>query len=154
MELSREQIRAIIYYEWLDVKDASEIYGRITRRLGGAAVSESTVKYWMRQFRFGRRSLEDDPRAGRPATSMTDEKVELVRELIRGNPRITYDDLEHQARISRGSLHTILSEQLRVHKKMCRFIPHRLTDEQKKARVDICRENLKMWRNRGMSLIN
>lgn len=154
MDLSREQIRVLIYYEWIDVKDATEIHARITRRLGDNVVSKSTIEYWMREFRFGRQSLGDEPRSGRPPTSMTDENVKIVRDLIRTDPRTTYDQLEHQTKISRGSLHTILHQKLGVHKMVCRFIPHKLTDEQKKARVSICSENLKMWRNHGKSFIN
>ena len=124
MELSREQIRSIIYYEWIDVKDAREIYGRITRRLGDAAVSEYAVKYWIHQFNFGRRSLEDEPRSGRPSTSTTDENVEIVRRLVEANRRITYDELEHRTKIGRGRLEIILKEKLGAQKKMSQFVPH------------------------------
>lgn len=153
MELNREHIRAIIYYEWLEVKDAREILDRINRRLGQGTVSKSTVKYWIREFKFGRQRLEDEHRSGRPSTSTTDENVKLVRELIHANPRVTYDDLERETKISRGSLHSILHDSLGVHKVMSRFIPHRLTETEKKARVDICRENLKLWKNYGARVV-
>lgn len=154
MELNREQIRAIIYYEWIDAKDASVIHGRITQRLGENAVAKATITYWMREFRRGRRSFEDEPRSGRPTTSTTDENVDIVRQLLQANRRITYDELERETKISRGSLQTILNDKLGVQKKMCCFVPHKLTAEQKKMRVDICRENLKMWKNYGMRRIN
>ena len=37
---------------------------------------------------------------------------------------------------------------------MCWFVPHKLTDEQKKDRMNICRENLRMWRNPEKNFIN
>lgn len=153
MELNREHIRAIIYYEWLDVKDSKEIHERITRRLGPNAVSKSTVEYWLREFRFGRQELKDEDRSGRPSTSTTIDNIAVVQELIRANPRVTFDELENETRISRGSLHRILHDHLMVHKVMSRFIPHKLTAEQKQTRVDICKENLKLFKNYGARVV-
>jgi transposase len=154
MELSREHIRAIIYYEWTEVKDATEIHARISRHLGQAAVSKSTVEYWMRKFRLGQHSLEDEHRSGRPSSSNTDANIDTVRELERRNPRITYDEIERETGISRRSIHKIMHETLGLHKVMCRFIPHRLTEEQKKVRIETCRENLKMWKDCGTKMID
>jgi histone-lysine N-methyltransferase SETMAR len=78
MELNREQIRAIIYYEWLDTKESREIHGRITRRLEDNSVSISTVKYWLREFRFGRDSLKDEQRSGRPVEATTDKNIATI----------------------------------------------------------------------------
>jgi histone-lysine N-methyltransferase SETMAR len=154
MDLTREQIRAIIYYEFLDTKDYKEIHARITRRLGDTIISISAVKYWINEFKRGRQSLKDDPRSGRPITTTTDENIDAIRELLRSDPRITFDELEEKSGISRGSLQKILHESLRVQKKFCRFVPHRLSEEQKRERIRICTENLKMWRNCGQSLID
>jgi histone-lysine N-methyltransferase SETMAR len=154
MELNREHLRAIIYYEWLDVKDSREIHERITRRLGQGHVSKSMVEYWVREFRSGRETLEDEDRSGRPSTSTTDENIAGVRELIHANPRITFIELESHTMISRGSLQRILHDHLKVHKVMSRFIPHKLTPAQKMARVDICKENLKLWKSYGARVVD
>ena len=56
--------------------------------------------------------------------------------------------------LTRGTIGQILHQHLGVEKRLCRYVPHRLTEDQKNDRVKICRENLKMWRNRGQSLID
>lgn len=149
MELSRDQIRAIIYYEWLELKDASEIHIRMNNRLGQNFISKSTVEYWFREFQRGRHSVKDEFRSGRPSTSTADQNVEMVREVVKENREITYDTLEKKTGISRGSLHSILKDKLNATKKISWFVPHFLTDEQKKIRVDICHENLRLCRNRA-----
>ena len=40
-------------------------------------------------FKLGRTSIEDDPKSGRPSTSMDDDHVEKVLALIRQNRRLT-----------------------------------------------------------------
>lgn len=154
MNLKREQIRAIVYYEFLDTKDYKEIHARITRRLGDTIISISAVKHWINEFKRGRSSLEDSPRSGRPITATTDENIDAIRELLRTDPRITFDQLEEKSGLSRGSLQKILHESLQVQKKFCRFVPHRLSEQQKRERIRICTENLKMWRNFGQPLID
>lgn len=45
-------------------------------------------------FKWGRNSLEDEARSGRPASAATPETIDAVRTLIEVNRRITYDELE------------------------------------------------------------
>ena len=85
---------------------------------------------------------------------MTVDNVELVRQCLHTNRKLTYDDLERETGISRGGLERILNDHLKVKKKMCWFVPHRLSDEQRKLRVEICQENLRMWKNYGMRRID
>ncbi len=49
---------------------------------GDAAYEKSTVQKWTKRFHEVRDSLWDNDRVGRPSTSLTDEKVEEVCELI------------------------------------------------------------------------
>ena len=154
MNLNREQIRTIVYYEYLDTKDSSVIFERMKNRLGDTVVSISTVKYWIREFKRGRQSVKDDPRSGRPVSATTDENINAVRDMVRADPQITFYELEEMPGITRGSLQRIIHDHLGLQKKFCKFVPHFLTEDQKRARVKTCTENLNMWRNDGRTLIN
>jgi len=44
-------------------------------------------------FKSGRTSIEDDPKSGRPSTSMDDDHVEKVLAVIRQNRRLTVSEV-------------------------------------------------------------
>jgi histone-lysine N-methyltransferase SETMAR len=112
---------------------------------GEDAPAYSTVAKWAKRFREGRMDIEDDPRSGCPVTSTTPENIELIESLIEADPHSTYDDLEAESQLSRGIIETIILEHLKMKKLASRWVPHNLTDAQKKLRVEICRENLRKF---------
>ncbi|EFN79966.1 Putative uncharacterized protein FLJ37770, partial [Harpegnathos saltator] len=48
---------------------------------------------WLKKFREGRESVEDDPRSGRPSTSTDDAHIGKVRELLPQNRRLTVREI-------------------------------------------------------------
>lgn len=83
--------------------------------------------------------FEDEARSGRPPTAVTQENVEAVEKLIRENRRITYVELERELGIGSAALQTIIHDRLSIRKRCSRWVPHKLTDDQKDRRVDWCR---------------
>jgi hypothetical protein len=55
-------------------------------------------------------SLEDDEWSGRPATSITPENVEQIRELVHADRWRTIDDIDDIAGALYGSVQTILPQ--------------------------------------------
>lgn len=86
--------------------------------------------------------VEDEPRSGRPVTEKTQDNIQLIRTLIEEDPHSTYADLEAETSLSRGTIFTIIHEDLQMRKVSSRWVPHQLTQYQKQERVRICRENL------------
>ena len=56
----------------------------------------------MSPFTSGRQSLEDDPNGGAPTTAKTHTNIDLVKGIVDGDRRATYDELEKQSGLSRG----------------------------------------------------
>ncbi|TND00015.1 MAG: mariner transposase [Bacteroidetes bacterium] len=110
--------------------------------LGVDAPSKTTICRWYNEFKRGRKSCEDDPRSGRPSTSVTDENIDAVRELVKDNRRITYKEIKATLGISSSAVRTILHERLGFRKVCSRWVPHRLTPEQMEARVCWCKKML------------
>ena len=51
-------------------------------------LSRTQCHEWYQRFKSGRTSIEDDPKSGRPSTSMDDDHVEKVLAVIRHNRRL------------------------------------------------------------------
>jgi hypothetical protein len=90
----------------------------------------------------GGESIEDAERIGRPITVKNDENIELVRAFIQDNPQCTYDELEAYSSLSRGTLERIIHDCLGLRKVTSRYVPYLLSEQNRKDRVRICRENL------------
>ena len=54
----------------------------IQKAFGDDAMSAAQIKLWHKCFKDGQKSVESDPRSGRPATSRTPKTVEHVRTAI------------------------------------------------------------------------
>ena len=58
--------RAVILYLGLKGKTPKQVYQDMEATLGEDAPSYSMVKKWAGKFKLGRKSLDDNPRPGRP----------------------------------------------------------------------------------------
>ena len=73
---------------------------------------------------------EDEPRSGRPSTSRTSEMIEKVRQMMTEDRRLTLSLIVEKLGIRKKTAHTFVREKGK--RKTCfRFVPHKLTDEQK-----------------------
>ncbi|CAM4823498.1 unnamed protein product [Rotaria magnacalcarata] len=123
------------------------IHEELATALGPKAPSYPTVAEWAKRFREGREDVNDDPRSDRPVSVLTDENVEVVRQVINNDPHSTYDDIIAETFLSRGTIEQIIHNYLKMKKVTSRWIPHQLNDEQKQERVRLCCENLAKFRD-------
>ena len=105
-------------------------------------MSRTQYYEWFKRFKEGRMSVGEDPRPGRPSTSTDDNHVERVRAVIRGNRRLTVQEVADEVGISIGSCHQILTENLQMCCISTKFVPCLLTDNQKENRILISQELL------------
>jgi len=54
---------------------------------GEDCLSRTPCHEWHQRFKSGRTSIEDDPKSGRPSTSMDDDRVEKVAVIRKNVPR-------------------------------------------------------------------
>lgn len=147
MELNEEHFRALMYYNFLRGLSASECKSEFDHLLGTVAPSYSGISRWYREFRLGRLSLSDGPRAGRPLSAVTEENIEAARVLIAGDPRITFEEIEVTLSIGSAAAQEIVFGHLKLKKVLFKWVPHSLSDVQKKARLDWCVKMLKNYEN-------
>lgn len=145
MELGSRDFRAMIYYDYkkgLTVADSSE---SLVSCFGKLAPCKATVYNWYNEFKRDRRSLEDETRPGRPVSAVTPENISAVEQMIREDPRITVREMQDVLSIGSSAVETILHKHLMVHKRCARWVPHELSDEQKKGRVKWCQTMLEKF---------
>jgi len=51
----------------------------------------SSVRRWVKHFKDGNTSIQDQPRSGRPRTASTELNKERVEEIIQDDRRVTVD---------------------------------------------------------------
>lgn len=146
-EPSKEAVR---FYIWMRIQhgeSASTIHADLVAQVGIKAPSYDTVARWMRDFRAGRSSLQDEDRPGRPVSVTTELAVDSVRAIVADDPHCTAREIAELLDISIGAAHTILTEKLGLRKICARWIPHLLSVEQRQQRVHCCREMLDIFAN-------
>ena len=93
-------------------------------------ISMHTVFRWVKAFKTGKFSVEDDTRPGRPKTSVT------------------------KASISESSVQIILEKRLDLRKVCARWVPYLLTEKKKTQRLKCARERLKTYKGCNSRVIS
>lgn len=109
---------------------------------GDSSPSYFIIKYWAKQFKWGRESIEDDPRSGRPVEATTPEITAKVEKLVLQDRRLKASQLATECGVSESSVLRILHERLLMSKVSARWVPRMLTPLQKESRVLIQK---KIW---------
>ena len=135
----------MVYYDYCQGKSFQECFQSLKHSLEDQSPPKATVFRWFRQFMSGARTLEDDDRCGRMATTIIPENVCRVESLIKKDPKMAYAEIQDVMRISSGSLTRILHDCLGVRKHCARWVPHNLSEEQKRGRVDWCTHVLRKF---------
>ena len=69
-------------------KTFTETFQMLQQAYGENCLSRTQCHAWYQRFKSGRTSIENDPKSGRPSTSMDDDHVEKVLDVIRQNRRL------------------------------------------------------------------
>lgn len=116
MELTRENIRAMIYYDFRRGLTQQQCIDQLTSTFGDEAPSKTTVYHWFSEFNRGRSMLTDEVKAGRPKSVVVPQNIEAVRKLIMDDRHVTHREIEATLDISMTSINSILHDHLAVKK--------------------------------------
>ena len=98
---------------------------------GPQTISMRTVFRWVKAFKAGKFSVEDDTRPGRHKTSVTKAYIAAVKMVVEQDARLSVKDIASCTGISECSVQTILKKRLDLRKVCARWVPYLLTEEQK-----------------------
>ena len=140
--MEKSQYRGYIQIRTFLGDDATKIFNDLRAFAGDLSPSYDTVRRWTNEFSSGKIDLSDQARSGRPIVETTPENIERVKAFINADPYCTYNEMEASTLLSRCTLQIIINDHLSLRKLCARWIPHFLTEHQKKERVRICKQNL------------
>ena len=86
--------------------------------------------------------IRDEFHAGYQKSIVVPENIDAVKEVIKQDHHVTYHEIEVSLEISIKSINKVLPKHLAIKNICSRWIPHNLTNAQKKAHVDWCKEML------------
>ncbi|KAJ8950721.1 hypothetical protein NQ318_012802, partial [Aromia moschata] len=118
----------------------AEILRRLTAQFGDETLSRPRVFAWHKEFGFT--TLEEEAKVNeahnrRPRTSITEDNIRAIRQLVEGDRRLTVAEISSVVGISYGSAQAIITDQLGFRKVCARWVPRLLTAEQKLTRLQI-----------------
>ena len=131
--------RSLLGLKPVDIhREVCDIYGK-------GQMSYMTICRWVARFKSGHQQLKDAAHTGRPATTTTKHNIELIRQILEKDARYTVRQLAKMTGLSLARIHCILKKHLKLGKINARWIPHLLTDDQKRSRVDKAKSLLKKY---------
>ena len=136
--------------------DSKQIFNELCGIYGPQTISVRTVFRWVKAFKAGKFSVEDDTCPGRPKTSVTKANIAAVKIVVEqdASNRMSVKDIASCTGISEGSVQTILKKRLDLRKVCARWVPHLLTEEQKTQRLKCALELLKTYKGCNSRVIS
>ena len=108
--------------------DSKQIFNELCV-YGSQTISMCTVFRWVKAFKAGKFSVEDDTHPGRPKTSVTKANSAAVKIVVKQDVRLSVKDIASCTGIPEGSVQTILKKHLDLRKICAKWVPHLLTEE-------------------------
>ena len=140
--MDKLEYRSIIKFLFLQKKSPTQIHEEMLAVYNNDCPSYDVIKHWGKEFRCGRLSVHDEARSGRPSTSTCPDIVQQIEKLIMEDRRVTISSIVESIKISRGSVYSIIHDELHMTKVSARWIPRLLTQIQKQNRAECSQELL------------
>ena len=96
--------------------DSKQIFNELCSIYGPQTISMRTVFRWVKAFKAGKYSVEDDTCHGKPKTSVTKANIAAVKIVVEQDARLSVRDIASCIGISGGSVQTILKKHLDLRK--------------------------------------
>uniref|UniRef100_A0A0K2UG07 Histonelysine Nmethyltransferase SETMARlike [Ceratitis capitata] n=1 Tax=Lepeophtheirus salmonis TaxID=72036 RepID=A0A0K2UG07_LEPSM len=133
MEISKEEIRHILHFYYLQGKNASKATKKICDVYGDDTISVRVAQQWFQRFRSGITEVNDAPRTGRPVVEYVDKIIENIKIDRHVSSRSIAQELiiDHK---------TVLNhlQKAGYKKKLDVWVPHEPTQKNLMDRITIC----------------
>ena len=96
--------------------DSKQIFNELCGIYGPQTISMRTVFRWVKAFKAGKFSVEDDTRPGKPKTSVTKAHIAAVNIVFKQDARLSVKEIASCTGISEGIVQTIVKKRLGLRK--------------------------------------
>ena len=134
--------------------DSKQIFNELFGIYGPQTISVRTGFRWVKAFKAGKFSVEDDTHPGGPKTSVTKANFAVVKIVVEQDVRLSVKDITSCTGISEGCVQTILKKRLDLRKVCARWVPRLLTEEQKTQCLKCAWELLKAYKGCNSQFIS
>ncbi len=128
-------------------KSQTDTFCLLQEVYGQDSLSRLTCRCWYIRAKLGNKTGEDLEHPGRCSTVQTLSNVRAVDQVLQRVRHVTVRQLAAEVNLSKGSVHSILRNDLQLKKKAPKFIPRILSDDQKQLSMQVCRENLRIMKD-------
>jgi hypothetical protein len=135
--------RFVIKFFFDEGKKGAEIFRILTEHYGADAPCQTTVKYWVKELKFGRTDLHDLDRPGRPAN---DDLALAITHLHEEEPTYMARDIARALSIPLSTTCYYLRNVLGMSRRHGRWVPHLLTQGEKDKRTVSSKQMLETLR--------
>jgi transposase len=132
--------RLVVKYFLIKGWDNKKISAELQAAFHHSALASSTVKRWIRKFKNRDLSSHDDSRPGRHMSILG----LVLQKFLDRYPFSSTRVISRHFRISPSTVKEIVRRELGLKKFIRRWVPHLLSDDQKKFRVDASRKLLSL----------
>jgi hypothetical protein len=119
-----------------------ETIWKIPQAFGNDAMGATQIKEWFNRFKDGHTLADSDQRSRRPSTSRNANVIENVHFMILEDRRLTIRKIADEVRISTGSAHSILTEDLHMCRVVAKYVPKLFSQEQQQLCLEVARDML------------
>ena len=137
--------RSLILNYYKQNMTALKIFNKLKTDYKQESPSYSFVKKWRSRFVSGVFNLEDGPKPGRPKINEEGKYDSVILKLINNDPSVSINELAKCLSFSKTKTRNYIKANLGLKKKMCKWVPHVLTESQKKKRFKFCKNFIKKF---------
>jgi [histone H3]-lysine36 N-dimethyltransferase SETMAR len=123
---------------------ATDTFKMLTKCFGDECLSRTRVFEWYKMFENGREIVQNLDHPRRSLTSVNEQNIQVIKDLVIHNRRITIRDIAEHIQISFGSIQSILKNNLGLRRVASRLVPKTLTLFEKDRRVQIAEEMISL----------
>ena len=109
-----------------------------------SCLNRASVFEWHKRFKEGRESVRDDERCGRSKKVNTPELIGQIKNFMDKDRRVSIETISALFDVSVGKVHTVIREELKMHKICAKFVPRVLREDQKERPCHDRREMIEL----------
>ena len=116
-------------------------------------VSLRTVQRWCKALEKGTFKDQKRHRPGRPVATTSAENILRVKKLLKKNPKQRVREISSGLSLAQTTVYRIITIHLKLRNVLSVWVPHNLSDDDKRRRVGCCHDILSMFNSKAMSFI-